>query len=82
MIAFVSGKRIVVDQAQRTVKVQGRSHLDEYPFEKARDRVKLYEGLRAKHAKSPRDFYAASLAAAQHAADMVAQVEVQAHDRS
>lgn len=75
MIAFVSGKRVTVDQAQRTVKVQGKAHLDEYPFEKARDRVKLYQGLAAKHAKNPHKFYQSSLAAAQRAADMVAQLE-------
>lgn len=74
MIAFVSGKRVVVDQASRTVMVQGKRHTDQYPFAKARDRVKLYQGLAAKHAKNPHKFYQSSLAAAQRAAEMVAQL--------
>lgn len=82
MIAFVSGKRILIDPARRTVKVQGKIHLDEYSWDKARDRVKLYTALSAKHARGPRQPYAASLAAAQRAADMVAQAEAQAHDYS
>jgi hypothetical protein len=81
MIAFVSGKRVVVDQAQRMVSVQGKIHIDQYPFAKARDRVTLYQGLAAKHANSPRKFYQSSLAAAQRAADMVAQLEA-GHDGS
>lgn len=81
MIAFVSGKRIVIDRAQRMVSVQGKIHLDQYPFAKARDRVKLYQGLAAKHAKNPHKFYQSSLAAAQRAAEMVAQLEA-GHDGS
>lgn len=76
MIAFVSGKRIVIDAAQRTVKVQGKIHLDEYPWSKARDRVALYQRLAAKQARNnPNKFYQSSLAAAQRAAEMVAQLE-------
>ena len=78
MIAFVSGKRITLDTPSRTVTVQGRFHHDRSRFEEAQRRVAFYQGLNAKHVEKP--FYAASLAAAQRAADMVAQAEVASHE--
>lgn len=73
MIAFVEGKRIAVDPEARTVTVQGRAHADSYAFEAAQGRVKLYRDLAAKH--RTKQFYAASLAAAERAAQMVAEVD-------
>lgn len=83
MIAFVDGKRILVDKAAKTVLVQGRLHGDCYPWGSAKSRVRLYEGLRAKHSKDPNNqFYVASLAAAKRAAEMVEQAEAEADDAS
>lgn len=67
MIAFSGGKRIHVDAESETVAVQGRLHLDRYPFGHAASRVRLYERLAEKRPHHHLD----SLAAARKALAMV-----------
>ena len=73
--AFAGGKRVEVDFGARQCKIQGKQHIDRFHFVDARGRVDLYRKLMARR-KAKRDekgtaAYAASLAAAEKALDMI-----------
>lgn len=72
---FAGGKRIEVDFGTRHCEIQGKQHIDRFRFAEARGRVDLYRKLMARR-KAKRDdkgaaAYAASLAAATMALDMI-----------
>ncbi len=73
MIRFVAKKRIEVADDGSTVTIQGKHHTDRMKAADLDGRIALYQKL---HAKRPQ-FYAASLAAARAAREMLDKINSQ-----